>query len=89
MHILHMSKWISIHNSSVPITLERTTDKVCQKDLIAPLLNGKCALSSAPACSRSEGFKVRIARSYRKNDRCEICNVAAAHICHFCSTPKI
>ena len=89
MHIPHMSKWILIRDSSVPITLERTADKACRKDLIAPLLNGKCALSSAPACSRLEGFKVRIARSYRKNDRCEICNVAAAHICHFCSTPKI
>ena len=88
MHILHMSKWIFIHNSSVPITLERTTDKVCQKDLIAPLLNSKCALSSALACSRSEGFKVQIARSYCKNNCCKICNVAAAHICHFCSTLK-
>ena len=47
MHIPHMSEWILIHNSLVPITLECTTDKACQKDLIAPLLNGKCALSSA------------------------------------------
>lgn len=58
-----MKERIFIRDSSVPMTLERTADKELRKDLIVELLNGLCAISSAPAFSKSDDVKPRIVRS--------------------------